>query len=548
MADQRHTHGAAGKANQSAKPSFSFTPEPPQGADPAASPQLEMPEWSPYDNPYGNLFDNFYAAAPAAPASPATPPSSAPLLEQAQATPTPTPASPTGLQRQMGDGHDLQAPRFAGDPVLEACYDDQQLVKVGASGSAVEKLQQALMDAGFPLPQYGVDGKFGPETKAAVVGFQTSVGFSGKGRDGIVGPNTMAALDERFRTAKPVKPPAKRLKPGLVERHSRSRKIQLIRHKKHVAYVKKILASMKQPGSPAILANTAEWLDPSTPGATAQSQFHVLTSTHDSQARAKHHGHDQEFAYFGVDQSFPDDSADYDRDIDSERNIRYKEPGAAGHQGGGQVFVYNPKALGGQIREILVHEVQHAAYANENQSGGSAPYESPENSWYRYQTEFRSYWVDGGHDGKSDAPGTAINTKFENAKQEAIFLHLYDSSVYPWLKPNYDSDEAVKGQSQNFQDLVHDYTRPRGINLVNSIAIDGFYRQLKMCFPFNKLDDPQIESLEKKASLLSEGDRDYINAPEGEALQNLMKKKLRKSVLKHIASLINNGTEPAWAK
>jgi peptidoglycan hydrolase-like protein with peptidoglycan-binding domain len=550
MADQRHTHGAAGKANQSAQP-FSFTPEPPQGADSTQSPQLEMPEWSPYDNPYGNLFDNFYGS-PAAPSSPAPPPDSVQRSQPAptQQVPAPISASPPRLQRQLGDGHDLQATRFAGDPILEACYDDQQLVKVGASGAAVEKLQQALIDAGFPLPQYGADGKFGNETKVAVIGFQTSVGFSGKGLDGIIGPNTMAALDTRFRTAKPVKPDPKRQKPGTVERHSRLKKVQLARHKRHVAYVQKILAAMKQPGNPAILINTAEWLAPSTPGATAQSQLKVLTSTHDSQARAKHHGHDQAFAYFGVDQPFPDDSADYDRDITSERNIRYKEAGAAGHydHGTGSVLIYNPKALGGQVRGILVHEVQHAAYDHEHKPGSAAPYQSPENSWDRYQNEFRAYWVDGGHDSKSDASGTATSTKFDNAKQEAIFLHMYDTSLYPWLKPNYDSDEAVTGESKNFQDLVHEYTRPAGINLVNSPRIDAFYRQLKMCFSLNKLDSPQIKSLEDKANALNASDRNYINDSEGEDLQKTMKIRLNTSVLKHIASIINNGKEPAWAK
>ncbi len=58
----------------------------------------------------------------------------------------------------IGDGHDLKSPRFAGDEILEACYDNERFLRKGDSGSAVEKIQQALMDVGFPLPRGGADG------------------------------------------------------------------------------------------------------------------------------------------------------------------------------------------------------------------------------------------------------------------------------------------------------------------------------------------------------------------------------------------------------
>lgn len=95
----------------------------------------------------------------------------------------------------IGDGHDLSSSRFAGDAVLEACFDNERVLKVGARGEAVTKLQQALVDAGFPLPKFGVDGIFGSETKTAVQDFQRASTIS---IDGIVGPQTMGALDTRF--------------------------------------------------------------------------------------------------------------------------------------------------------------------------------------------------------------------------------------------------------------------------------------------------------------------------------------------------------------
>jgi peptidoglycan hydrolase-like protein with peptidoglycan-binding domain len=102
------------------------------------------------------------------------------------------------VQRAIGDGHDLQAARFAGDVVLEACFDNERVLQSGSRGPAVQKIQQALVDAGFPLPRFGVDGVFESETRTAVQSFQRAHAFR---PDGIIGPITMGALDAQFTTA-----------------------------------------------------------------------------------------------------------------------------------------------------------------------------------------------------------------------------------------------------------------------------------------------------------------------------------------------------------
>ena len=115
-----------------------------------------------------------------------------------------TGAVPNHLQMTIGDNHDLTSSRFAGNLVLEACYDDEQTLQTGSSGPEVSLIQQALVDAGFPLPQFGVDGIFGNETKSALQDFQRA---SSLGADGILGPATMSALDGLFTGGAPALPP-----------------------------------------------------------------------------------------------------------------------------------------------------------------------------------------------------------------------------------------------------------------------------------------------------------------------------------------------------
>lgn len=111
--------------------------------------------------------------------------------------------SSTKVQRRIGDGHDLQSPRFAGDPVLEACFDNEQLLRFGSRGPAVVKIQQALIDAGFPLPRFGADGIFKSETQSALRSYQSAHSLN---PDGIVGPLTMGNLDALFAAPAPPGP------------------------------------------------------------------------------------------------------------------------------------------------------------------------------------------------------------------------------------------------------------------------------------------------------------------------------------------------------
>ena len=70
-----------------------------------------------------------------------------------------------------------QAPAYPGTALRQA-----------SKGANVQAVQQRLSDLGYSL---GVDGNFGPGTAKAVVAFQQK---NNLGNDGVVGPNTWAAL------------------------------------------------------------------------------------------------------------------------------------------------------------------------------------------------------------------------------------------------------------------------------------------------------------------------------------------------------------------
>jgi hypothetical protein len=89
----------------------------------------------------------------------------------------------------------LQSPRFSETPDLESAKDDKKHLQKNSTGLSVRILQQALLDIGYSLPKYGVDGVFGEETEIAVKEFQKANSIND---DGIVGSKTMQLLDISF--------------------------------------------------------------------------------------------------------------------------------------------------------------------------------------------------------------------------------------------------------------------------------------------------------------------------------------------------------------
>lgn len=85
--------------------------------------------------------------------------------------------------------------RLANDGEFDAVFSGSEMLRTGDGGSAVRKLQRALLDDGYSLPRFGADGDFGSETETAVKGFQRDAGLED---DGLVGEDTIRSLDERI--------------------------------------------------------------------------------------------------------------------------------------------------------------------------------------------------------------------------------------------------------------------------------------------------------------------------------------------------------------
>ncbi len=91
----------------------------------------------------------------------------------------------------------LNSARYAGDPVLEAAYDNSPPLSAGMSSPSIGKMQAHLVELGYQMPvsmaSGAPDGIFGKETAAVVRQFQADNGLKA---DGLVGRQTMGRLDE----------------------------------------------------------------------------------------------------------------------------------------------------------------------------------------------------------------------------------------------------------------------------------------------------------------------------------------------------------------
>jgi len=86
--------------------------------------------------------------------------------------------------------------RFTGDSQLEPVVAGVATLSRGANGTGVRKIQAALEDLGYPLPEYHADAGYGSETITALTAFQRAEGLVGI-TPGVLDALTLGRLDQR---------------------------------------------------------------------------------------------------------------------------------------------------------------------------------------------------------------------------------------------------------------------------------------------------------------------------------------------------------------
>lgn len=100
-----------------------------------------------------------------------------------------------GAVRQVQQGSGLPVDGVVGPRTWAALPDGAPMARLqmGSTGDVVARLQQVLTDGApghWDVTPQGVDGKFGPNTRASVKAFQQ---FAAVGVDGVVGDRTWTA-------------------------------------------------------------------------------------------------------------------------------------------------------------------------------------------------------------------------------------------------------------------------------------------------------------------------------------------------------------------
>lgn len=326
----------------------------------------------------------------------------------------------------------------------------------------------------------------------------------------------------------------------------------LARHASNLRQIARVFEEGKRgydpdPKSPVhLLKNAVEWLE------SDLVRLIVMSPTHDSHQR-KSVG-DGQRAFFDSRVSWGSSGADYQKGSDD--GILVRDDGVVGgyRPSSDSLILFDPGRMSpSDIESLLVHEVQHDADQSatkppvgdkepEDCRWRETPTRSPDavdpctsEAWNVYQSEFRAYWCSPRTDNPNQFPepregsiprpitavyrragqpdvSRTVSTGFHNARQEAIFVHLWHpkaDGVYkdvtreggdPWVGTNaylphfYAFDPA-------FKQMVDGLSAPVGGNLVNSIRIEELA---------TAIDVRDMERVRKAASELDKIDRVFL--------------------------------------
>jgi hypothetical protein len=220
------------------------------------------------------------------------------------------------------------------------------------------------------------------------------------------------------------------------------------------------------------LRDSCQWAN------TGRTKIFVLTKVHDSAARAAAAGHRGGAAWF----SYPDGelstgAASYTRRAGhtgawDNGNVHFEDVATVdGFQSPGEIALMETAVAKGAayFYSVLKHELQHAADDHDSTDLDG------------YKTEFRAYWLGSGeYDSASPRARVRHLGYVWNARQWAIFQHLYNDPAYAYVKTAWDAENHVHDRALRvFQKAVVDFAHPESINPDNSTRVDDFYQALK---------------------------------------------------------------------
>jgi hypothetical protein len=222
------------------------------------------------------------------------------------------------------------------------------------------------------------------------------------------------------------------------------------------------------------LRDSCEWAN------AGRAKISVLTKVHDSKARATAEGHPRGAAWF----SYPAGDlssavAYYTRRVGrtgawDNTNVEFED--VATVDGFSDSDTHTIALMETAIAKgpdyfyrVLEHEVQHAADDHDSSDLDD------------YKTEFRAYWLGSGEYDSVSPRARVQHLGWDwNARQWAIFWHLYNSAAYAHFKTAWDAENTIDDHALRvFQKAVVDFAHPESINPDNSIRVDTIYQALK---------------------------------------------------------------------
>jgi hypothetical protein len=279
----------------------------------------------------------------------------------------------------------------------------------------------------------------------------------------------------------------------------------------------------------ALFRNACQWID------SGRVTLKVLSLTNDAGTRRAH-----QLAYFDTAVTYPTVGGDYPivpgPPETEAQHVQYAHPAWNGGTTGNTLSILRPAAQTDQeLITTIIHEVQHNADESTSGQGATGPARgrSPGDTglsdagdrllssglFSNYQTEFRAHWLETPEGGPADEYGSSrhparnsrpvpgrgndrATTNFRNLRQENIFWKL--------VRMGYEVADPYAGNPA-FKQMVDDFDRPVGLNVVNSVRVRAALDALDRATTSMDASAAEVQAVLTALSHLDATDRAFLS-------------------------------------